>query len=227
MLSTVSNCRGPGISTVGNDVKSSDGDVQALNNITSPVPLETSTGVNNLPNLRANEIAMNADFRLHGNQYLASRGYYLIQSLNLITGNNSALCPGNDCSFNLEDGRIYPNTATGGYVIDGRLKKGTESEEGVRSTIKPLMMDLNRLETLERQDNSTVDFVKGDFDIGGNIYSPDIPYKIINGTITKENRTLKLDLQGELLGSSNEGVGHIDGSNGGPLEELGRMRGID
>jgi hypothetical protein len=208
-----------------NEVESSVGDMQALNNITGS-RLETSTGAN-LHNLSDNEIAMQADFRLHGNQYLAGRGYYLIQSLNLTTGDNSVLCPANDCSFTLEDGRIYPNTSTGGYVIDGRLNIGTESELGVRSTIQPIRVDLDRMETLEKQDQTTVDSVKGNLNMGENVYSPDISYKIINGTITKENRDLRLDLKGELVVSSNDAAGENDSSNDGPLEELGHMLGFD
>jgi hypothetical protein len=209
----------------GTEVESSDSNVQVSNNMTSPIPSETDTRVKP-PILSESEIAMQADFRLHGNQYFAGRGCYLLQSFNLTTGDDSVLCPANDCSLNLEDGQIYPNTSTGGYVIDGRLKIGTESELGVRSTIQPIRIDLDRIETLEKQEQTTVDFVKGDFDIGENIYSSDITYKITNGTITQENRDLKLDLQGELFGSSNEGTGNNDNSNDGPLEELGRMLGL-
>ena len=57
--------------------------------------------------------------------------------------------------------------------------------------------------------------------MGENVYSPDISYKITNGTVTKENRDLKLDLQGELLGSSNDGGGNNESSS--VLEELGRI----
>jgi hypothetical protein len=147
--------------------------------------------------LSDNEIVMQADFRLHGNQYLAGRGYYLIKSLNLTTGENSVLCPTNDCTFNLGDGQIYPITSRGGYVIDGKLKIGRESDLGVRSTIQPMKIDLDRVETLEKQDQTTVDFVKGDFDIGENIYSPDITYKITNGTVTKGDRNLMLNIHGD------------------------------
>lgn len=58
------------------------------------------------------------------------------------------------------------------------------------------------MESLGKEDQTTIDFVKGDFDIGDNIYSPDITYKITNGTITKENRDLKLVLQGVLFRGS-------------------------
>lgn len=194
-------------------------------NLTEPAQLESSLAVEP-STLDENEILMLADFRLHGNQYLAGRGYYLIKSLNLTTGENSVLCPTNECTYSLEDGQIYPNTSTGGYVIDGRLKTGKESDLGLRSTIQPIKLDLNRLETLEMQDQTTIDFVRGDFDMGENIYSPDITYKITNGTVTKADRNLILNIQGELLGSSNSDLAGDD-SKGGPLEQLGRIFGSD
>jgi hypothetical protein len=80
---------------------------------------------------------------------------------------------------------------------------------------------------LERQDQTIIDFVKGDFDICGNVYSSDITYKFTNGTVTKGDRSLTLELLGELYGSSNDDPENMDGSNDGPLEELGRMLGFD
>ncbi|ALI37219.1 hypothetical protein NMY3_03032 [Candidatus Nitrosocosmicus oleophilus] len=157
-----------------------------------------ATNSTNTSGTSTEEFALQATLEPHENKFLAEDGYYQTDGFGLNLSPNSDLCPANNCEFEIEDGQLRSDLS-GGYVFDGRLKIGIESDEGTRSKIFDIYSKLDRVETLENDDGTT-DYLKGEFNLGSEfeaIYNPDYSYTINNGTLTFEDDEGTLVLQGD------------------------------
>ena len=123
---------------------------------------------------------------------------YDVEGFGLNLSPNSTLCPTNNCEFELEDGKLN-SVLAGQYLFNGVLKVGIEEEEGTRSSVMNIGSSLNIKETLEN-DDTTTEFLTGKFNLGESttaLFSPEISYRVTNGTLTIEDDEATLILQGE------------------------------
>ncbi|HZD33810.1 MAG TPA: hypothetical protein VE130_01280 [Nitrososphaeraceae archaeon] len=144
------------------------------------------------------EFAMNAEFEPHENEFLADENYWQMDAFGFNVTPNSSICPTGNCEFEFEDGQINTDFR-GDWVLTGRLKVGVETEEGTRSKLYDVRGELDRKETLERE-NSVTDMLGGEFRLGsGPVILPDqidVEYEITNGSLTIEDEDASLILQG-------------------------------
>jgi hypothetical protein len=117
---------------------------------------------------------------------------------------NSQLCPENDCQYGFEDGQLYPNTETGGYVLEGRLIVSTQQVTGTSSEIYQVRGELDRMRTLE-QPNGTTSFLSGELKVGtGNVLiGGDFDYQIQNGSLAFTSGGADLVVLGERSPTAN------------------------
>lgn len=123
---------------------------------------------------------------------------YDVEGFGLNVSPNSTLCPTNNCEFELEDGKLSSILA-GQYLFNGVLKIGVEEEEGTRSNVMSISSSLNIKETLEN-DDTTTESLTGDFKLGETnvvMISPEISYRVTNGSLVIEDDEATLILQGE------------------------------
>ncbi len=123
---------------------------------------------------------------------------YDVEGFGLNLSPNSTLCPTNNCEFELDDGKLTSIQA-GQYSLGGVLKIGVEEEEGTRSNVMNIGGMLNVKETLEK-DDVTTEFLTGKFNLGEAItvsFSPEISYRVTNGTLAIDDDEAMLILQGE------------------------------
>jgi len=123
---------------------------------------------------------------------------YEVEGFGLNVSPNSTLCPTNSCEFELEDGKLSSILA-GQYLFNGVLKVGVEEEEGTRSNVMSMSSSLNVKETLEK-DGTTTEFLTGNFNLGEAntvLFSPEISYRVTNGSLAIEDGDATLILQGE------------------------------
>lgn len=122
---------------------------------------------------------------------------YEVEGFGLNLSPNSTLCPTNNCEFELDDGKLS-SVLAGQYLFNGVLKVGIEEEEGTRSSVMNIGSSLNVRETLEN-DDTTTEFLTGKFNLGEAntaLFSPDIGYRVANGSLTIEDDEATLILQG-------------------------------
>lgn len=123
---------------------------------------------------------------------------YEVEGFGLNVSPNSKICPTNNCEFELEDGKLS-SVFAGQYLFNGVLKVGVEEEEGTRSNVMSISSSLNIRETLEN-DDTTTEFLTGDFKLGEPgtvIISPDLSYRVTNGSLVIEDGEATMILQGE------------------------------
>ncbi len=144
------------------------------------------------------QMAMSAKFMPHENPGLADNGYYRMTAFGLNLSPNSQLCPENNCQYGFEDGQLYPNTYTGGYVLEGRLMVSTQQATGTSSEIYQVRGELVRVRAIEQPDR-TISFLSGELKIGkGNVLiGGDFDYQILNGSLAFTSGGADLVVLGE------------------------------
>jgi hypothetical protein len=100
------------------------------------------------------------------------------------------LCPAG-CIMSLEDGEFRDNTATGGYVLEGRLVSTVSEGDDTRSSIYNVRTNLDRTEVLSSGGN-VVETLDGDMNVGRGsvLFSGDFEYDI-NGTLSGDTLLLE------------------------------------
>jgi hypothetical protein len=127
-----------------------------------------------------------------GNKFGNSSKSYSVQNLDFKIGPNSTICPENNCTFGIQNGRMGLLTAHQ-YVFSGTLMIITQDEEGKRSKLMYMHSILNIGEILEKDDIET-EKLAGKFDIG-----PSKSYAITNSSITHYENNATLALLGKAI----------------------------
>jgi hypothetical protein len=86
---------------------------------------------------------LRAKLQPHENEFLADDGWYKINSFQFTT-NNTEFCPSNNCTYSIENGEFRPDSSTGGYVFDGKLKVTVTEGDTKTSKFYALRADLEK-----------------------------------------------------------------------------------
>lgn len=146
-------------------------------------------------NINIELMALKAQLKPDSSPYLADNGYYQVKKFGFVVNNGSEICPSNNCKFTVENTRFYPNTSTGGYVFDGRLKVTTIDDNIKKSKFYDFYVLLNK-DSEEEIDGKITEFLGGKFGFGKNKFNPEFRYEITNATLTTGKNPI-LSIQGE------------------------------
>jgi hypothetical protein len=120
----------------------------------------------------------------HENDFLAEDGYYQVSSFQLSVNNSQDLCPTGNCEYTIEEGEFRPNSFTGGYTLEARLKATVTEGDTKNSKFFLLNGDLEKV-GLEETTSKLTEFLEGTLGLGGTAFDPDIEYNVANGTFSE------------------------------------------
>ena len=142
----------------------------------APQP-ETTGGLS----LRESNILMLIQLKPHENEFLADDGYYQVSSFQINVNNSQELCPTGNCEYNIEDGEFRPNSYSGGYILEGKLKSTVTEGDTKNSKFFLIQADLDKVGSEETPSKLT-ELLEGEIGFGGTTFDPDFEYEVVNGT---------------------------------------------
>ena len=141
------------------------------------------------------QITLKAEMRPTSNQFLGE-GYFDIKKFGLVASAGSEICPQNNCKYTVEDGQLSPNTYSGGYTFEGRLKVTTQEGDVKKSKFYTFNVDLAKTGEEERN-GETLQSLEGTFGLGKDTYNPEISYDITNATLKVDEKNPVVTIQAE------------------------------
>ena len=141
-------------------------------------------------------MALKAQLKPDPNEFLAKDGWYQIKNFVFVASNGSEICASNSCKYSTENTQFSPNTYSGGYVFEGRLKVTTTADNIKKSTFYDFRVDLNKASE-EENNGKTKQFLEGTFGLGKDKFNPEIVYDITNGTLLLSGKSPILTIQAE------------------------------
>lgn len=146
--------------------------------------------------LGTEQITLNVYLQPHEDEFLADDGYYGIKKFSFVTTNGSEICPLNQCKFSIEDGEFRPNSYSGGYTFEGRLKVTIEDGETKKSKFYNFNADLDKIAEEETR-SKTIEILEGTLEFGNKKFDPDFKFDVTNGTLLVNNKNPILTILGE------------------------------
>jgi hypothetical protein len=140
-------------------------------------------------------ITLKAEMKPHSNQFMPE-GYFEIKKFGLVATNGSEICPLNNCKYGVENGEFSPNTYSGGYTFNGRLKVTTQEGDVKKSKFYDFRVDLDKSSEEERN-GEVLQSLEGTFGLGKDTYNPEISYDITNATLKVDEKSPVLTIQAE------------------------------
>ena len=167
------------------------------------IPLEKVGGESNnetasnttSTNSGTEQITLKAEMKPHSNQFMPE-GYFEIKNFGFVPSEGSEICPTNNCKYSVENGQFSPNTYSGGYTFEGRLKVTTQEGDIKKSKFYDFNVNLDKTSEEERN-GETLQFLEGTFGLGKDTYNPEISYDITNATLKVDGKNPVLTIQGE------------------------------
>jgi hypothetical protein len=156
-------------------------------------PVSPTTSANPTAEEKDVTVLLRAELQPHENELLAEDGYYQVSSFQLTVNNSQDLCPTGNCEYTLEDGINRPNSISGGYFLEGRLKATVTEGDTKNSKFFLVFGDLEKVGSEETPSKLT-EFLEGDIGFGGTIFDPDIKYQVVNGTLEVDGQSSILTL---------------------------------
>jgi hypothetical protein len=141
------------------------------------------------------QFTLKAEMKPHSNQFMPE-GYFEIKNFGFVPTDGSEICPQNNCKYTVENGQFSPNTFSGGYTFEGRLKVTTQEGDVKKSKFYDFNVALDKTSEEERN-GETLQFLEGTFGLGKDTYNPDISYDITNATLKVDEKNPVLTIQGE------------------------------
>jgi len=163
--------------------------------VTIPCPLPTQSNNATAFNSETEQMQLRAEMKPSSNQFLGE-GYFDIKKFDFIPSNGSEICPTNNCKYTVENGQLSPNSFSGGYTFEGRLKVTTQEQDVKKSKFYNFNVDLDKTSEEERN-GETIQSLEGTFGLGKDRYNPEISYDITNATLKVDEKYPILTIQGE------------------------------
>jgi hypothetical protein len=141
-------------------------------------------------------MALKAQLKPDPNEFLAKDGWYQVKNFVFVASNGSEICASNSCKYSTENTQFSPDTYSGGYVFEGRLKVTTTEDNIKKSKFYDFRVDLNKASE-EENNGKTTQFLEGTFGLGKDKFNPEIVYDITNGTLLLSGKSPILTIQAE------------------------------
>ena len=141
------------------------------------------------------QLTLKAEMKPSSNQFLGE-GYFDIKNFGFVPSAGSEICPQNNCKYTVENGQFSPNTYSGGYTFEGRLKVTTQEGDVKKSKFYDFRVDLDKTSEEERN-GEILQSLEGTFGLGKDTYNPEISYDITNATLKVDEKNPVLTIQGE------------------------------
>lgn len=169
----------------------------------APTPTEDVKNDNNDTSTKQNssdsgleKMTLIAQFKPEENEFLAKDGYYQVQEFDFVASNGSEICPLNNCKYSVENTQFRPNSATGGYVFEGRLTVTTVEDGVKKSEFYYFNVGLDKT-TEEETNGTTIQSLGAIFGLGTFSLIPGIDYNITNATLVVDKKNPSLTIYGE------------------------------
>jgi hypothetical protein len=157
---------------------------------------QTGTAIQNSSSPADEVMVLKAQMKPDSNPFLAKDGWYQVKKFGFVASNGSQICPLNNCKYGVENSQFTPNSISGGYVFEGRLKVTISEDNTKKSKFYDFRVDLNKASEEERN-GKKVQFLEGTFGFGKDKFSPDFDYDITNATYSVDKKSPLLTIHAE------------------------------
>ena len=155
---------------------------------------DTSTGTDSSDGVEL--MSLKAQLKPHENEGLADLDWYQLKKFGFVASNNSEICPLDNCKYTVENGQFSPNTSTGGYTFQGKLKVTTQEDDAKKSKFYNFFVVLDKIGE-EEANGKILQTLGGMFRFGEKAFSPEFNYDITNATLQVDEKSPVLTIQGE------------------------------